>query len=87
MPLDEWLHDRVARLEELWLSEVRATGFGRDVDLDRVVERYARQIVEALPLLIGPTRESIRPLWDRLTELYGVLPARRSKSSTRSVSS
>lgn len=77
LELARWLQDRTVRLVELWLPEVRARGFGRNAEVCRVGERFAEELIGVLPLLIGPTREVIRPLWDRLAELYGVLAAKR----------
>jgi len=42
-----------------------------------VGERFAEELIGVLPLLVGPSREAVRPLWDRLSELYGVLAAKR----------
>lgn len=77
LKLARWLQDRTSRLIELWLPDVRARGFGRNAEVCRVGERFAEELILVLPLLIGPAREVIRPLWDRLAELYGVLAAKR----------
>ena len=72
-----WLQNRRSRLVELWLPDVRSRGFGRNAELCRVGERFAEELIFVLPFLVGPTREAVRPLWDRRSELYGVLAANR----------
>jgi len=85
MELTRWLHQRVPDLEELWLHELRARGLGQGPAIDRVVEMFVGQLVYMLPFLMGPYRDPIRPLWDRASELYGAIAAKRGLAAGEAI--
>ncbi len=77
MELASWLHDRVPQLHAAWSEEIRARGSGHVTEVDGVVDRFLARLVQMLPLLLGPEREQIQPLWVRACELFGVIAAKR----------
>lgn len=72
-----WLKERSSRLGRLWWEEIRARETGSHVDVDGVVERFVQELVGMLPLLLGPHRELVLPLWTRVCELFGTVAAKR----------
>lgn len=72
-----WLEERASRLGELWWEEIRSRGSGVGADVNGVVERFVDELVAMLPLLLGPKRELILPLWTRTAELFGTVAAKR----------
>ena len=72
-----WLEERAGRLGELWWEEIRSRGSGVGPDVDGVVERFVDEVVMMLPLMLGPKRELILPLWTRIAELFGTVAAKR----------
>jgi len=75
--LETWLRARVPELSEAWAEEIRARGLGQGTDIDGVVTRFSARLVEMLPLLLGPLRDQVQPLWVRASELFGVIAAKR----------
>lgn len=75
--LTEWLEERVPRLQAVWSEEVRARGSVSAGEVEGLVERFLRRLVAMMPLLLGPQRDRIRPLWERACELFGSMGARR----------
>lgn len=45
--------------------------------MDHVIDRFLGLLVRQLPLLVGPSRADVMPLWTRACELYGALAAKR----------
>lgn len=83
--LGEWLRERVDRLVEHWVHDLRARDLGQANGADRVVGRFARYFVEMLPDMIGPYRDQIQPLWDRASELYGAFAAKRGLAAGEAI--
>ncbi|MDH3270347.1 MAG: hypothetical protein OEN56_03385 [Gemmatimonadota bacterium] len=83
--LASWLEARVERLADLWIHELRARDLGRDEAISDVVERFARMILGMMPVMIGPYREQILPLWDRSAELYGAIAGRRGLAAGEAI--
>lgn len=77
MELATWLTERVPHLHQTWSAEIRARGLGNGTDVDRVVDRFVGRLVGMLPLLLGPQRRDVQPLWVRSCELFGVMAAKR----------
>jgi hypothetical protein len=75
--LTAWLHERVGRLAGEWSEEVRTRGREHSPFVDDVVARFLLQLTSFLPLLLGPRREDLQPLWSRACELFGTLAAKR----------
>jgi hypothetical protein len=73
----EWLREKVPSLRDLWVHEIQARGLGRSRDGDRIVPLFAERLVHLLPLMLGPNREQIQPLWDRGFALFGAVAAKR----------
>lgn len=76
--LSEWLVERAPSLTENWVHEIAARGDARRASMDDVRDRFATEIVEMLPLTLGGWRHQVEPLWDRLTELFGAVAAKRN---------
>lgn len=72
-----WLEDRADRLGQLWWDEIRTRGSGVGPDVGGVVKRFVVELTTMLPLLLGPRRELVLPLWTRTAELFGTVAARR----------
>jgi hypothetical protein len=84
--LERWLKDRTTDLREMWVHEIRARGPGGDPsEVDLVVGEFAVQLLKMLPLLLGPSREQIEPLWDRAAGLYGVVAAKRGLAAGEAI--
>lgn len=83
--LEAWLRERALRLVDHWVHELRARGLGHGTGADQVVELFAEQLVEMLPVMIGPYRDQIQPLWDRTAELYGALAAKRGLAAGEAI--
>lgn len=85
MELRSWLRERVPGLRELWLDAIRARGLGRGTDVDEVMEEFAFEIVGLLPMMLGPHRAQIQPVWDRAAELFGAVAAKRGLAAGEAV--
>lgn len=85
MELMAWLQERVPTLREHWVHEIRARGLGRGSEVDRVVELFAEELLDLLPLLLGPYREQIQPLWTRGAELFGAVAAKRGLAAGEAI--
>jgi hypothetical protein len=83
--LTVWLRGRVGSLTKLWVDEIRARGLGGDAAVHQVVERFAELLVGLLPLMLGPHRDQITPLWDRTAELYGAVAAKRGLAAGEAI--
>jgi hypothetical protein len=83
--LTGWLRGRVGSLTKLWVDEIRARGRGGDPGVHEVVERFAELLVGLLPLMLGPHRDQITPLWDRTAELYGAVAAKRGLAAGEAI--
>ncbi len=83
--LTEWLEERVPSLRDLWVQELRGRGLGRDARLEVVVEMFADQIVRLLPGLLGPSRDQLQPLGDRVAELFGAVAAKRGLAAGEAI--
>jgi hypothetical protein len=75
--LAAWLQARVPRLMTSWIEEIRARAGSRAGELDRVTDAFVVEITRMLPLLLGPLRGQVRPLWIRTCELFGSMAVRR----------
>jgi hypothetical protein len=75
--LTRWLTRLVPSLTERWVEEIRRRGHLGEDESGPLVERFAELIVELLPLMLGPHRDQIQPLWDRASALFGAIAARR----------
>lgn len=85
MELADWLAERGPQIVDHWIHELRARGLGHQNGADHIVEMFARQLVEMLPSMIGPYREQIQPLWDRASELYGAVAAKRGLAAGEAI--
>ena len=83
--LTRWLRERIEPLTELWIHEIRARGLGGGPGVNEVVERFAEVLVGLLPLMLGPHREQITPLWDRTAELFGAVAAKRGLAAGEAI--
>ena len=50
-----------------------------------IVERFAELLVRLLPLMLGPHRDQIAPIWDRTSELYGAIAAKRGLAAGEAI--
>lgn len=75
--LASWLTERTSRLAELWWAEILAREVGPGVVTERVLRCFVVDLVGMLPLLLGPRRELLQPLWTRTAELFGTMAAKR----------
>lgn len=73
----DWLRGKVPTLRDLWVHEVLARGLGRSPDGDCIVSLFADRLIHLLPLMLGPHREQIQPLWDKGFALFGAVAAKR----------
>lgn len=80
-----WLEERVPTLREQWVHEIQARGLGRGTEVDGVVDMFAGELLDLLPLLLGPHREQIRPLWTRGAELFGAVAAKRGLAAGEAI--
>lgn len=80
-----WLSKRVPKVRRLWVQEIVARGLGQGRIEDRLLERFGRQLVGMLPLMLGPQRDQIRPLWIRGFELYGAVAAKRGLAAGEAI--
>ena len=75
--LTGWLSERTSRLAELWWAEILAREVGPGAVTERVLRRFVDDLLEMLPMLLGPRRELVQPLWKRAAELFGTMAAKR----------
>ncbi|HET9948802.1 MAG TPA: hypothetical protein VFQ22_07760 [Longimicrobiales bacterium] len=76
--LASWLAERVSRLANEWIEEIRVRGNGADSPrIQRVNARFVTELTALLPHLMGPRGEQLMPLWIRACELLGAVAARR----------
>ena len=80
-----WLDERVSSLRVLWVQEIGARGLGQGRIDGALVDRFARQLVGMLPLMLGPHRDQIRPLWVRGFELFGAVAAKRGLAAGEAI--
>ena len=83
--LTAWLDARVESLRDLWVQEIRTRGLGQGRIDGAILERFARQLVSMLPLMLGPHRDQIRPLWIRGFELLGAVAAKRGLAAGEAI--
>lgn len=75
--LTRWLSRLVPSLRARWVEEIRGRGHIGPPESEALILRFAEIQVGLLPLMLGPHRDEIQPLWDRTAELYGAMAARR----------
>lgn len=83
--LTRWLSRLVPSLTERWVEEIRRRGHVGPAESEALIERFAEIQVGQLPLMLGPHRDQIQPLWDRTAELYGAMAARRGLASGEAI--
>lgn len=83
--LSRWLGARKGGLVENWMHELVARELGGGADVHELVARFARQFVGMLPEMVGAYRNQIQSQWDRLSELYGVVAARRGLAAGEAI--
>ena len=79
--LTRWLSRLVPSLCERWVEEIRSRGHIGPPESEALILRFAKIQVGLLPLMLGPHRDQIQPLWDRTAELYGAMAAKRGLAS------
>ncbi len=75
--LTRWLSRLVPALTARWIEEIERRGHTDSAESASLVARFAELLVRLLPLMLGPEREQIQPLWDRASALYGAIAAKR----------
>ena len=80
-----WLDERVDSLRELWVQEIGARGLGQGRVDEEIVHRFAGELVGMLPMMLGPYRDQIRPLWIRGFELFGAVAAKRGLAAGEAI--
>jgi hypothetical protein len=83
--LTSWLDELVPSLTERWIEEIRRRGQTGGNGLAQVVERFAELLVRLLPLMLGPHREQMEPLWVRTSELFGAVAAKRGLAAGEAI--
>ena len=83
--LTRWLSRLVPSLCERWVEEIRQRGHTGPPESEALVIRFAEIQVGLLPLMLGPHRDQIQPLWDRSAELYGAMAAKRGLASGEAI--
>jgi len=73
----EWLRGKVPSLRDRWVHEILARGLGRSPDGECIVSLFADRLIHLLPLMLGPHREQIQPLWDKGFAFFGAVAAKR----------
>lgn len=83
--LSRWLDARKDGLVEHWMHELRARELGGGKASRGLVQRFASQLVQMLPEMVGPYRNQIESGWDRLAELYGAVAAKRGLAAGEAI--
>ncbi len=83
--LSRWLDARTKVLVENWMHELEARELGGGTDAHLLVGRFARQCGEMLPEMVGAYRNQIQSHWDRLSELYGAVAAKRGLAAGEAI--
>ena len=83
--LASWLQKRVQSLTQMWIHELQGRGMGRTPGVSVIVERFAELLVRLLPLMLGPHRDQIAPIWSRTSELYGAIAANRGLAAGEAI--
>ncbi len=72
-----WLVECVSRIRDAWLDDFRSRDVGRGSQADQLVQSFAEVLVPVLPVMMGPYRLQVEPLWDRGWSLFGAVGAKR----------
>ena len=80
-----WLEERVPSLRALWVQEIGARGLGQGRLAPGLLRRFADQLVGMLPMMLGPHRDQIRPLWIGGFELFGAVAAKRGLAAGEAI--
>jgi len=80
-----WLEERVPSLRVLWVQEIGARELGQGRIDPELLRRFADQLVGILPMMLGPHRDQVRPLWIRGFELFGAVAAKRGLAAGEAI--
>jgi hypothetical protein len=83
--LTRWLTRLVPSLTERWVEDICGRGHTGPPESEALVVRFAQLVVGLLPLMLGPHRDQIHPLWDRTSELFGAMAARRGLAAGEAI--
>jgi hypothetical protein len=72
-----WLEARIPRLKERWAREIRSRGLGKAPVDGGPVDEFVSLLTSCLPLILGPLREQVEPIWISAAEKYGQFAASR----------
>lgn len=81
--LTRWIAARTNGLIEHWMHELRTRELGAGTS--DLIEQFAIQLVGMLPEMVGPYRNQIQSQWDRLSELYGAVAAKRGLAAGEAI--
>lgn len=83
--ISSWLGERTDRLTERWLRDLLRREHNPPESRVRIVSRFAGLIVRLLPMVVGPHRNELRPIWDRAATLYGAMAAKRGLAAGEAI--
>jgi len=83
--LTRWLTGLVPSLTERWVEDIFGRGHAGPPESQALVGRFAELLVGLLPLMLGPHRDQIHPVWDRTSELFGAMAARRGLAAGEAI--
>lgn len=86
-PLDlaRWLESHAAPMRERWLADLRLRG-GADVDgVEELLDDFLDLFMNILPRLMGPSRDTLEPLWTQTAELFGSMACSRGLAAGEAV--
>ncbi len=77
LELSVWVEMRVPRITQRWLREVQSRYASDARGVNGLLEEFLELLTSFLPVMIGPYRDQVEPLWIRCSTLFGAMAAKR----------
>ena len=75
--LAAWVEMRLPRITQRWLKEVQNRYDPGTRGISGLLEEFLGLLSSFLPGMLGPYRDQVEPLWNRSSELFGAVAAKR----------
>jgi hypothetical protein len=75
--LAAWVEMRLPRITQKWLKEVQNRYDPGTRGVNGLLEEFLGLLASFLPGMLGPYRDQVEPVWNRSSELFGAVAAKR----------